>query len=304
MSINTKVIAKFPQYEIDTYGTIRRIKSGLILKPFKDRYGYYRIGLYTDKYTRTTKQVHRLVAQTFIPNPENKPQVNHINGIKTDNRVENLEWCTGFENQHHALVNGMRNKTLTINEQIAHEICKRLEKGDGVYKISKALSVRPNIVGNIKYKLAWTHISKFYNIPEKRKILSRLPDKIIEEICLCLKNGMRMSEIAKRYKIDFNTVWFIKNHRSYKHISTKYNFDEPVQIEKLVTDICKTLSADRLKYINLSHSRFSDKFDKFYDLIFDTAVKLNVSSVLVDQIFKRKSYTSISCMYPQIWGFN
>ena len=84
-------------------------KNGRFINPcLNQRDGYYRVDLRRKNYL-----LHRLLAIAFIPNPLNLPQINHKNGIKTDNRIENLEWCTDKQNKHHGLAIGLykRDKT-------------------------------------------------------------------------------------------------------------------------------------------------------------------------------------------------
>ena len=88
-------------------GTGFHLSEDRILKPNILAKGYFQVDL-KNRSKRKGLQVHRLVAMAFIPNPNNYPQINHINGDKQDNRVENLEWCTNSMNQKHAWAIGLQ----------------------------------------------------------------------------------------------------------------------------------------------------------------------------------------------------
>lgn len=104
-----KIINERKTYEISNYGNIRKkIKNGYrYLKPFEDKDGYLKVCL-CEKQNRIYRFVHRLVAQSFIKNISNKPTVNHKDGNKQNNCVDNLEWATVKEQNNHALKNKLR----------------------------------------------------------------------------------------------------------------------------------------------------------------------------------------------------
>jgi hypothetical protein len=105
-----KAIKGHSDYTISDIGIVTSYKvsrSGRIMKTPKNNNGYPTVCLFTDKVNHPVS-VHRLVAEAFILNPENKRDVNHINGIKDDNHLGNLEWCTRSENINHAIRSGLK----------------------------------------------------------------------------------------------------------------------------------------------------------------------------------------------------
>lgn len=96
-----KKIDGWERYEVSTKGNIRNTQTGRILKVRPDKEGY-KIVTFSVDCVRTTQKVHRLVAKAFLINEPGKTQVNHKDGNKTNNEVENLEWCTSAENHTHA----------------------------------------------------------------------------------------------------------------------------------------------------------------------------------------------------------
>lgn len=104
-----KIIDDYPDYAVSTEGRIRKNANKRILATTPDSRGYPAISL-KDENGWHTKNVHRLVAKTFIDNPMNKPTVNHIDGNKRNNHITNLEWATSGENLKHAYATGLKHR--------------------------------------------------------------------------------------------------------------------------------------------------------------------------------------------------
>jgi len=123
---NTGLVRRKQIPVIDRNGVPRKFVQR-ILKSLLDKKGYHRIRI-SERQIRYTIKVHRSVAIAFIPNPENKEQVNHIDGDKNNNCVENLEWVTNIENMRHAFAIGIfkeRDKNTILNiKHMRDKLCR------------------------------------------------------------------------------------------------------------------------------------------------------------------------------------
>lgn len=149
------------EFYITKTGLMYNDKTNYWTKGFNDGNGYLRCHIKLSNGKRKQAFVHRLVAKTFITNVENKPHVNHINGIKTDNRLENLEWATISENCKHKFEIGLqsfkgeKNNSAKITYEIAErirEVCK--ETGFKAQRLKKhyfneyTISLIDNVIRN------------------------------------------------------------------------------------------------------------------------------------------------------------
>lgn len=206
-------------YEVSNKGRVRSlkrkvsnghgfyIKEGRVLAMSKTTTGYWKVELKKSGEKRRSMKVHRLVAFAFIPNPENKPNINHIDGNPLNNEVENLEWCTQKENLLHATRNGLIKmvdnftenryeilREYTIDKKSAFDLSKK-------YKCSQA-SIKKFLIENGVEVRGVREAKNKYNINK---------EQLLEDI----KSGMKNKDVAKKHNIKPELV------ASYKYLSKK-----------------------------------------------------------------------------------
>ena len=153
-----KTVSNFEAYEASTDGQLRKSATQSLMTQTTLNNGYKGCTLHHNG-KRWSTTVHRVIATTFLGDPPSKKhEVNHKNGIKDDNRAENLEWVTHSQNEIHRRVD-LKNRGGRLNEQTVREIVKRRnETGESHKSLALRYGVATSLIGHIFTGRAWWHL--------------------------------------------------------------------------------------------------------------------------------------------------
>ena len=213
MNENVKRIKGFENYTIDINGNVVNTETGYKLKPCVGKIGYFTVGLQNKK-KKKRFYIHRLIAENFISNPENKCCVNHINGIKTDNRVENLEWVTTSENIRHAYRTGLRSSQRNLTDKEYKDLLfNRFFKGETLTSIANDENI------NIKVSTLSIH---FKRIVKELSILDKYMEELKkQQIKAAKKKGIKVRQ--NRHIEVYKNNEYLGTYNNLTEIANKFN---------------------------------------------------------------------------------
>ncbi len=216
------LIKEFPlnhKYKVSTDGTIYGVK-GIKLKG-KDHRGYRRYVISIDGKPKAILG-HRIVAITFLDNPNNLPEVNHKDGNKSNNNVDNLEWVSREENQLHAFATGLNSKVGSLNgraiidEEYARYLYLQMLEGKTPKKLSDETNIPKNVLIKLRNKVTWLEVTE--DLPDCQRLTvekhKRTTD-VHRKMVIHLKNdGKSNKEISSILNLTLSQV---------EHVITDYN---------------------------------------------------------------------------------
>lgn len=204
-------IPDFGKYKVSNFGRVKSFHNSTvkILKPAISKYGYLRIEL-NERGKVKKFFVHRLVALCFIPNPQNKPYINHLDGHKLNCHVSNLEWCTSSENRQHAFDTGLiikhegqdHHRAKLTNKQVRY--IRDNPDNLNQYELADLFGVCQSQISHIRHGEYYKRAGG--SIHQARKLL---PKEIRSQIRAEYQNGVRgfgYMSLAKKYNVSKRTI--------------------------------------------------------------------------------------------------
>lgn len=214
-------------YVVSSLGRVYSLKTKKMLKPLITPNGYYRVRLYCDGYSKY-KSIHRLVALSFLDNDEDKPFVNHIDGVKTNNALCNLEWVTESENNLHAYAHGLAKAKIgeeshfaRYSKESVRDACELMESGMYTLpEISKLTCIPTAMLYLIRDRKSWVNVSKYFDVENCKPTKSSYNEKQIEHVYMLLaEDKLSIYEISDITGVKTSTIYNIIIGRN-----TKFNY--------------------------------------------------------------------------------
>lgn len=273
--------------EVSNLGRIRNAVTKRIRKPSINDSGYLVCGLVLDTGEKKTARVHRLIASAFLPAGSAKREVNHIDGNKQNNRLDNLEWVTSKENKKHAWDNGLYSCSGENHGQAVHteeqirEVCEMLSIEPSNKLIADKLGVPVHTVASVRSGKIWGKVSSEYSFDKKRVLVK--DETLVLNIADMIMDGHRTGYIADTLGVGRGEVNRVRRKDVHKQLLAGYNFPEN-KFNKLTEDvvhvICHRLSCDEESVSEIANS-------------------LGLTRSSISKIKNRKTHTEISSQY--VW---
>lgn len=219
----------FPMYAVTREGKVYSLFSNKFLKPVLTNNGYYQVTL-QEYEVKKNIGIHVLVARAFLPLRPGAEQVNHKDGLKTNNALGNLEWVTPQENTRHAIATGLKSDFKHMNRPVSdervHGACRLLSEGWRNCDVAEATGLPQLLIGKLKYGTHYPDITKQYDLSKakSRGRGNKLSDAKVIKICEMLQAGTKFSVIMRDLKVGYSTVQKILARESYATLSATFDF--------------------------------------------------------------------------------
>jgi hypothetical protein len=207
-------------YSVSNLGNIRNNITNYVLSPWLNSKGYAQVCIqFTSRKDRISVNVHKLVGRAFIDNPENKPYINHIDGVKHNNAVTNLEWVTPLENNEHAVKMGLINSGADSYMSILTEvdvikIIEKLKNGERNIDLAREYNVSHITIDDIRCNRTWRFI-------ERQAIASNGPIKKLAGEHIPIIRSMFANftdrQIAQKFGVAPATINQIRHGNTWKN---------------------------------------------------------------------------------------